>query len=442
MQLKGLIAAAVVMLALAGGVYWSNKHPKTDDKPASAKILAIPADQIAELVFQRTGEPATVVKRSGINKWRIEEPKKLEVDPDALRGTLTTLNAMNADRVVEEKASDLSGYGLVNPRFSLTVVTKDKKRTKILLGDATAVGGNVFLKLDNDPRVFTGMATFRSSLDVTWKELRDKRLLAFNQEKISRVELETQAAGKAASIEFGKAATNEWQILKPRTLRADGFQVDDLIRKLRDVKLDASATDEDALKALSSFASATPAGTAKITDPSGVHTIEVRKHKDYGYLAKSSGIEGAYKIGDELPRMFEKTLDDFRNKKLFDFSFSEPSKLEIHDGARQASYQKSAEKWMNGAKAMDSTSVENLVDKLRDVSAAKFSDASFAAPAVEVTVLWEGGKRSEKVQFAKDGEHFLARRENDPAVYQVDSKTVEDIQKAAADIKEEPAKKK
>jgi len=70
----------------------------------------------------------------------------------------------------------------------------------------------------------------------------------------------------------------------------------------------------------------------------------------------------------DLADALDKNLDDFRNKKLFDFGFSDPNKVEL----KTVTYAKSGDKWLAGSKTMDNTSVQNLIDKLRDLSAAKF----------------------------------------------------------------------
>ena len=39
-------------------------------------------------------------------------------------------------------------------------------------------------------------------------------------------------------------------------------------------------------------------------------------------------VEGIYKVASDLGDGLDKRLDDFRNKKLFDFGFSDPTKVE------------------------------------------------------------------------------------------------------------------
>jgi hypothetical protein len=85
---------------------------------------------------------------------------------------------------------------------------------------------------------------------------------------------------------------------------------------------------------------------------------------------------------------------------------------------------------------MDSPSIQGLIDKLRDLTAIKFLEKGFTAITLEATATSKDGKLVEKVQICKQGNNYYARRENEPAIYEVDGKAVEDLQKAAAAVKE------
>ena len=54
------------------------------------------------------------------------------------------------------------------------------------------------------------------------------------------------------------------------------------------------------------------------------------------------------------------------------------------------------------------------------------------------TVTSNSGKRVEKVTINKQGNQYFAQREGEPSIYEVDSKAVEDLQKAASEVKEAP----
>ncbi|MFZ0285782.1 MAG: hypothetical protein WAL32_11185, partial [Terriglobales bacterium] len=55
--------------------------------------------------------------------------------------------------------------------------------------------------------------------------------------------------------------------------------------------------------------------------------------------------------------------------------------------------------------------------------------------AIELTVISNDGKRMEKVQIAKKDAGYIAKREDDPSLYELDAQTVTSLEKAAEDVK-------
>jgi len=434
MKLRGLIIATIVLADLCGALYWSNHHQPAETKAASAntppKILTLKEDDITKIDIKKKDTDELVLVKSSSGKWQMTAPRPFGVEQPVASGMLATLSSLSSDRLVEEKASNLNQYGLADPALEADVTEKDNKTQKLLIGDNTPTGGAVYAKLEGDPRVFTVASYTKTSIDKSVNDLRDKRLLAVDQDKISQVELSV----KKQDIVFGRNK-DEWQIVKPKPARADGSQVEALIRTLTDARMDLSGTDQDARKIAATFASATLVATAKVTDESGTQELQVRKGKD-DYYAKSSALEGIYKVASSVGTGLDKNLEDFRNKKLFDFGFSEPNRIEIHDGAKAYFLTRSGEDWWNGSgKKKDIGSVQELIDKIRDLSASMFVDSGFTTPAVELTVTSGEGKRTEKVLISKNGDNWVGKREGEPSLYQLDSKAVSELQKAAEDMK-------
>src|SRR5208283_4075217 len=134
-----------------------------------------------------------------------------------------------------------------------------------------------------------------------------------------------------------------------------------------------------------------------------------------------------------------KPLDDFRNKKLFDFGYEEPDKIEIHDGAKSYFVTHSGtDGWGADGKKLDSETVQTLLDELRDLSATKFPDSGFTPQTIEITVISNQNKRTEKVAIAKSGDSYIAKRQNEPALYELTAASVSDLQQAAAGLKPAP----
>ncbi len=433
MKPRNLLIAAILLAALSGVVWWAKRHPQSTTSattPAASPKLADIADgQIQQInLAKKNGSTVTLQRQNG--KWSITAPEALPADQDAVTTLTSALSPLTADSIVDDKPADVAKYGLKDPTLTVTVNEKNGKSDRIFLGDDVPAGSLVYARVGSDPKVYALASSVKTSLDKSANDLRDKRLLTFDQNQLTSIEL----ASAKSDIEFAKNNQNEWQIVKPQPYRADSFQVEELLRKLTDAKMDLSASAEESKKTDAAYASGKSVSTAKVTDASGTQTLDIRKNKD-DYYAKSSAVKGIYKISADLGKELEKPLDDFRNKKIFDFGFSDPTKIEVQQGGSSKVYVKSGSDWKLNGQTMEPGSVQAFIDKLRDVSATKFVDSGFTTPSVAITVTSNEGKRTEKAEFAKSANGYIARRENQPALYQLDAKPVNDILEASNAIK-------
>jgi hypothetical protein len=437
MKIRGLLIAALIFAGLTGFLYWSDHHKSSAEaaKPeadAAPSILKLDENSITKLELKKKDSPPILLSKSG-SDWKITEPKAFSADRSTVSSLVSTISTLDSERLVEDKSSDLQRYGLASPTLELAITEKDNKTQRLLLGDDTPAGSGVYAALAGDPRVFT-IATYRkTNLDKTLNDLRDKRLLTVSPDKVSRLEI----AGKNGDIEFGHNK-DEWQILKPKPMRADTSAVSELVRKLTDARMDLTTSDKAATESESAFAKDTLVSTVKLTDESSTQQLQIRKAKDL-YYAKSNLVEGVYKVDTTLADSIAKKVDDFRNKKLFDFGYSDPNKLEIHTAAKTYSLLRGGQDWWDNGKKIDEDSIRSVISTLRDLSADKFIDSGFTTPEIDATVTSQDGKRVERVQISKSGANYVAKRENDPTLYQLTTTAVEDLQKSVDGIKPAPA---
>jgi hypothetical protein len=436
MKIRGLVIAVLVFGGLSGVLYWSGHRKASPESKVSADtppaILKLDQSSISQLEIKKKDATPILLRKAGSGSWEISQPKPLAADQDTVSGVLSTLASLNSQRLVEDKATDLKPFGLTQPALEIDLTGKDNKSQKLLLGDDTPTSGGVYAALAGDPRVFTVFSYSKTALDKSLNDLRDKRLLNITADKISRIEL----LRKNQDVEFGRDQ-DEWQILKPKPLRADSSLVGDLAQKLSDARMDLSGTED----AASAFAHAPVLATAKVTGPSGTEELQLRKAKDTFY-AKSSIVDGVYKVSADLGQSLDKGVDDFRNKKLFDFGYNDPNKIEMHHGAKAYFLTRNAQDWWSNGKKMDAESVLSLVSQLRDLAATKFPESGFTNSNLELTVTSNDGKHVEKVSIAKSGNNYIAKRENEPALYELDASAIEGLQKAADAIKPEAPPKK
>jgi len=436
MKIRDLLVAAMVLSVLIGALYWSNHHQSAkssaDSNPESSpKILTLQAADIAALSIRKKSGASVALARNDAGQWQITAPQALAADQDAVSSMLSTLTSLNSDRLVEDKASNFDQYGLTQPSVEVEITKKDGKTQKLLVGDDTPTGNGAYATLAGDSRVFTMASYNKNVLVKSSNDLRDKRLLTFDSDKVSGIEL----TAKKQTIALARSK-DEWQIVRPKPFRADRSQAEELLRTLHDARMDLSGSEDDK-KASAAFGSGTPFAAARVTDITGTQELQVRKNKD-DYYAKSSAVPGVYKISSATGPGLNKSLDDLRNKKLFDFGFAEPDKIELHDGSKSYLLTRSgSDSWSNGVK-MDPVTVSALVEKIRDLSASKFAETGFTAPAIDLTITSDGGKRVEKVILSKNGDNYVAKRENEPALYELNASSVTELQKSAADLKPAP----
>jgi hypothetical protein len=433
MKLRGLLTATVIFVALAGILYWSDHRKPSAEaaKPsadAAPQILKLDENSITKLELKKKDAPSISLAKNG-SEWKIIEPKPYAADQSTVSSMLSSVASLDSERLVDDRATDLQRYGLAQPSFELDVTEKDNKTHRLLLGDDTPAGNASYAALAGDSRVFTIPSYKKSSLEKGLSDLRDKRLLTVNADKVSRIEI----TGKNGDIEFGRNK-DQWQILKPKPMRADSSLVGDLASKLTDARMDLSGSDSSAKESDSAFAHGTSVATVKVTGESATEQLQLRKNKDI-YYAKSSVVDGAYKIESGLADAVNKKLDDFRNKKLFDFGYTDPSKIEIRTPSKTHALLRGGQDWWDNGKKIDASAIESLISNLRDLSAEKFVDSGFTTPEIEATITSQDGKSTERVQISKSGSTYIAKRENDPSLYQLTGTSVDDLSKSVDAIK-------
>jgi hypothetical protein len=431
MNFRGLIVAVVILAGLGGVLYWSQHRKPPADNAATATsatpvIIKVNAADVTQLTVKQKQADPVVLQKADANNWQITQPKPYRADQETVAGMLSTLSGLSADRVVEDKASDRKQYGLDPAAVELDIAGKSQGTRQLLLGDDTPTGGDVYAALTGDPRIFTISSSNKTSLAKSLNDLRDKSLLTVDADKVSHVEL----VRKGQEIDFGRTKDG-WQILKPPSLREDNTALSLLVSGLTTARIDLGTGTSDAA---TEFSKGTPIATAKVTADTGTQTIEVRKDKN-DYYAKSSAVDGAVKVDSTLGTALDKDLDDFRNKKLFDFGFDEPTKIELHSGSQSWVFARSGPDWSSDGKKVDASSVGSLVSKLRDLTAVKFVTAGFTHPEIEATVTSNDGKRVEKVLISKSGKDSVAKRDGEPTLYQLDSAEVDDLAKLAGEVK-------
>jgi hypothetical protein len=444
MKMRQLLVATIVLAVLGATLYWSNHRKPTNDtviaspSASNAKVISLTQVDISKLEVKKKDGDDVVLNRTGASNWKITAPKPLVADQESVSSILYNLSPMDGATLIDEKAADLKQFGLAEPEAQVSATGKDGKTQTILVGDETPTGDSAYVMVSGESKVYSVPKNTKANLDKGLKDLRDKRLMPVDFDKLTSVEVNSAKLHLTFGSDDGK-----WTVRSPANLRGDTSKMETIIEKLRTATMDPSTSDADIKKAASLFASGAPIATLKVTDASGSQELQIRKAGD-AYYAKSTAMDGVYKVPKELGEAVNKDAEDFREKRVFDFAEQDPDKVELHVGSKGYFLTRNGEDWWSDGKKMDPLSVQEFLRSIRTLTAAKFATGGFSGPELSLVVTSKDGKRIEKVDISKSGSGYLAKRADGLALFGLDAKAVEDIQKAAGELKPAevpPAKK-
>jgi hypothetical protein len=426
---RGLLFGIFGLTFLAVGVYWSEKAREADagkpDPNAAPKLVSMAAPEIQQVTIARKDSEPAVIERLGPNQWQVTQPTKMRADLDVAAQLVTTLSDLRWERLVEEKAANLNEFGLATPAVKVTFKTKGSKPQSVLIGDETPTGGNFYAKLDGDPRVINNST--KSSIDRSSAELRDKRLIPYDETKLGKL----QISSRGLKLDFAKNAAGEWSISGPEPGRADSFEVEELLRKVREARIDEATVSLGSLRPLAAVA---------VTDALGTYTLGVSQGPNNVLYGRSSEVEGLHKLPEDLAKSLS-SLELYRNKKLFDFGFNELKKIELRTATINRDFVRAGGKWWVNGKEMDPAGTQIFVDKLRDLTASRLFPLGPATTNASVKVTWGDGKRTETVEASVDAARVFAKRSGESSGYEILPTDWQAMLQAASDVKPAPPAK-
>ncbi len=435
-----LLIALGIFIILGGFVYYTSENPP-EPEDSREPILRVEEDKIRRITISRPEHDTITLERSD-DEWVFAEPLTVRADDSAAGLMATNLSELSADRVVEENITEWAPFGLQDAgKVQVALEADGGESHTVIFGNDTPTGSGVYARLEGDPRLFTVFSYVKSGFEKEVFDLRDKNLLQVDNDTVSRVALKAEGG----TIEFGKTGEDAWQIVKPGPLRADNYTVGDLVRSSRNAEMTSVLEETEEPSGAYSFRR--PYASVEISDEAGTHTLTVAKTRgdDEKYYAKSSDIVGVFEVSSTMAEGLNKKIEDFRNKKLFDFGFKEIASIDVRDGDTRLTIAKQEDIWKltsDEDRELDSTKVQVLIDKLRNLTATSYlsdREADLARygltePAIEATVTTEEDGTDEVLVSSPEKDQVYAARRGQPSSYEVEKVAVEQIQTAIADV--------
>jgi hypothetical protein len=433
---RSTLILLVVALAFGGYLYFVDSKQPVADENAKKKVFSYEAEKIHQLQV-KSASGLTALKKDATGTWTIVQPATAPADRSSVSSVVSSLASLEEERVVEENASDLKVYGLVEPRIDVTFhVDGDAGEKRVIFGDKNPTGGGIYAKLPTSNRVFLVSNSLDSTLDKSAFDFRDKTAVKIEQDKVTSIEV----ASTAPTIRLEKTG-DDWKLVKPLQAPADFASVNGLLGQLQSAQMTALKDRPEDLKDLTQYGLARPSAIITIGAGSSSQTLQVGGAADEGSVwARDPSRPAVFSINSSVADELKKNADDLRRKEVFDFRPFNTTRFEITRGTNTIAYERvkgtgenAVDTWKQvapAAKAVDSSNLEGALLEFSNLRADSFVDRAGAAtghanPAAVVTVKYDDGKKEERVTFGVAGGSAFATRPDQPGALKLDAGKVD-----------------
>ena len=425
------IALLVTLIALASYVYFVTwRTPEIDTGTKLDKVFAeLQTDEIDELRVKSASGETTALKKAD-DAWQLQAPVTDKADEAEVSGLISNLGTVEVSRVIDENPPDLTPYGLGPPRIEIEFKAGgDAMDKKLLIGDKSPTGAQLFAKRNDEKRVFLIPGFLESTFNRSAFDLRDKTLLKVDLEKVDG--LEVVADGK--TLQLNKDGTN-WKITKPVQARADYGAVEGLIGRLQTSQMKAIVTGDAAPSELKKYGLDKPTTTVNVSAGSSRAALLVgAKTPDNTFYARDLSRPMVFTIDATLVDDFRKGADELRRRDLFEFRGYNASRIEVTRDGQTVALEMTKDTGENGADKwrrvspnpadLDQDKAQAFLTKLSNLRAIAFADSSektgLETPTLTVHAKFDETKE-ERVNFGKVGSNVYAAPPGAPDIAKVD----------------------
>ncbi len=178
---REIIILAIIIILL--GVYLAIKNKGTTHY-SLPELPEIKAEDIDRVTIKK-GERLITLKKND-DQWQIM-PQGYPADGSRVERIIDVIKGLKLVTLVSE-AKDYRRYDLAGDnKITVTAYKGDKVLRGFDIGKPAPTYRHTFVKLRDDHRVYHADGSFRSSFDLTIDNLRDKRVLSFDQDRIEEV---------------------------------------------------------------------------------------------------------------------------------------------------------------------------------------------------------------------------------------------------------------
>jgi hypothetical protein len=431
--LTSTIILVVVLAGLGGYIYFVDSERPAGGVEERDQVFDVEAEQLEELTVTSEGETTTLRKTDGT--WKITAPVAVDADANEVSGLTSAIAALEINRVVTDNASNLADYGLAEPRIKIAFKAAGGAGGELHIGDKTPTASDMYAMKPGENRVFLVPAFQETSLAKNTFALRDKRILHFERDKVDTLEINVPGSPAVQVAREG----SEWTLKAPIQTRGDYSAVEGLLTRLST----APMTEIIDPNSPQTFGLDSPTAVITVGAGSNRAVLELGAESDGKLYARDRARQLIFAVDPSVAADVKKTVDDLRDKDLFEFRSFNVQRLRLTRGNETFEFQKvtgsgeTPDKWQRvvdgKATDVDLAKMEDFLTKLAALRAQSFNPTTNAAGLADAALVAEATydeNKTERVRFIKGDEGVFGVRDGESGVAVVDADSFAETMKA------------
>jgi hypothetical protein len=369
--------------------------------------------------------------------WKIKNPVETNGDKSTIDGMINTLTNMNLDRSFTIKKGEEKDYGLVGRSYLVIFQLKDGQRDSVRIGDNTPVGNNVFAS-KGDSTVYTVPASIKNAITKQLFDWRDKSVTKIKQSEVREFKLKNSHG----SFYFVKAG-DEWNITKPKEVKAEKSTVESVLRKFESGKAKSVVSE--------SFDKAATYDLARPAFEVDFYLGEAKAHKN---VILSKLTENTSHVKDDsrpqvmtvdslFIRDINKTFFEFRHKKIAEYNNNVVDSLVVTQGDSTLYFVKGEnDDWyLGGTDKLKSWKMNSFMNSIKNLTAKSFLLENVSRPAGyglsnpdRIIEIFNSGNKVQTVYVSSHNDKKVAFSSSSKMIVEIENSAYDNLEVKVADF--------
>lgn len=361
MRFRSTLILGLLCFGLGAYLYFVEfERAKQDDK----KKTLLEFDQAAATAVTLSYADREIeLKRAG-EAWRIARPIDAPADEVTVENLIRAVAECEVKKRLDGSPGDPATYGLDKPFVTVKVATKSGDQPAIRVGNNAPVGFSTYAQRADDPAVVLVGSAFRSGMDKQVKDLRDRRIVTFDDRAVVKITL------AAPDRHVRLARTDDgWKVEEPGPFQADAPAVESFLTTIENMRA-VDFPDEAAAKSGAyGFDPPRLSATLELKEGGPVRVVLGGQNEAKDVYVRTDGAATVYTVSEWVLRDLNKGANDFRDKSVLPGAAGEVAGIEIrhHDAETVVLSRGDAGAWTieGGAAAPDGSLVDQFVSEVR-----------------------------------------------------------------------------